>query len=462
MELLIYNSLTRRKERFVPRVPGQVSMYLCGPTVYNRFHIGNARAFVLGDTMRRVLEHLGYKVTYVQNFTDVEDKIIRRAKELGISAEELVEREIANYFADADRLGIRRADAHPRVTEHIANIIDYIKLLIEHGYAYQVGGDVYFDVQKYQAYGQLSNQKLDDLILGSRVELGENKHYAADFALWKEAKPLEVAWDSPWGQGRPGWHIECSVMVRSILGGHIDIHAGGMDLMFPHHENERAQSEVLSKDEPYVKYWVHIAFLVINNSKMSKSLGNFHTAADLLEKYDGKLLRFFLQSAHYRKPLSFDIPQITSAASALERLENALLALDEAKARPSVDNAPKMDLAALEMKFKEALADDFNTAEAWAVVFDLAKEANIALGRQELAGREAESAQALMVRLADILGVHLTIDTALEDHVHELIAKRQAAREAKDYQAADACRTELAAMGIVLEDTPQGVRWKKQ
>jgi len=462
MDLIIYNSLTRRKENFVPRVPGQVSMYLCGPTVYNRFHIGNARAFVLGDTMRRVLEYLGYRVTYVQNFTDVEDKIIRRSKELGISAEELVEREIANYFVDADRLAIRRADQHPRVTEHIENIIDYIKLLIEHGYAYQVGGDVYFDVQKYQAYGQLSNQKLDDLILGSRVELGEDKRYAADFALWKQAKPLEVAWESPWGPGRPGWHIECSVMVRSILGGHIDIHAGGMDLMFPHHENERAQSEVLCEDEPYVKYWVHIAFLVINNAKMSKSLGNFHTAADLLEKYDGKLLRFFLQSAHYRNPLSFDLEQINSASSALERLENALLALEQAKARPSIENTTQWDLAAVEIKFKESLADDFNTAEAWSVVFDLAKEANIALGRQELAGREAESVQALMVRLADILGVHLTLDTVLEDHVHELIAKRQAAREAKDYQAADACRAELAAMGIVLEDTPQGVRWKKQ
>jgi len=462
MDLMIYNSLTRQKEHFVPRLPGQVSMYLCGPTVYDRFHIGNARSFVLGDTMRRVLEYLGYKVTYVQNFTDVEDKILRRAKELGISAEQLVEREIANYFADADRLEIRRADAHPRVTEHITNIIDYIKLLVEHGYAYQVGGDVYFAVQKYQPYGQLSNQKVEDLIIGSRVELGEDKHFAADFALWKQAKPLEVAWDSPWGQGRPGWHIECSVMVRSILGGHIDIHAGGMDLMFPHHENERAQSEVLCEDEPYVKYWVHIAFLVINNAKMSKSLGNFYTAAELLEKYDGKLLRFFLQSAHYRKPLSFDLALIDSAASALVRLENALLALEQAKARPSLGEAVKLDLLAYELKFKEALADDFNTAEAWSVVFDLAKEVNIALGRQALAGAEAEGAQALMVRLAAVLGVQLTLDNLLEDHVHELIAKRQAAREAKDYKAADAYRAELAAMGVAIEDTPQGVRWKKQ
>jgi len=462
MDLMIYNSLTRRKERFVPRVPGQVGMYLCGPTVYGRFHIGNARTFVLGDTMRRILEYLGYKVTYVQNFTDVDDKIIKRAKEAGISTEELVEREIANYFADAARLEIRHADAHPRVTEHIQNIIDYILLLVEHGYAYQVGGDVYFAVQKYEAYGQLSNQKLDDLILGSRVELGEGKHFAADFALWKAAKPHEVAWDSPWGQGRPGWHIECSVMVRSILGGHIDIHAGGMDLMFPHHENERAQSEVLSEDEPYVKYWVHIAFLVINNSKMSKSLGNFHTAADLLEKYDGKLLRFFLQSAHYRKPLSFDLELIDSAASALGRLENALLALEQAKGRPSTAQAPVVDLTGYEQKFKEALADDFNTAEAWAVIFDIAKEANIALSREELAGVEAESTQAVMVRLAAVLGVHLTLDTLLEDHVHELIAKRQAARQAKDYKAADAHRAELAAMGVVIEDTPQGVRWKKQ
>ena len=462
MDLTIYNSLTRRKERFVPRVPGQVGMYLCGPTVYNRFHIGNARTFVLGDTMRRILEYLGYKVTYVQNFTDVEDKIIKRAKEVGISTELLVEREIANYFADADKLGIKRADVHPRVTEHIENIIDYIKLLMEHGYAYQVGGDVYFTVQKYKPYGQLSNQKLDDLVLGSRVEVGEGKHFAADFALWKAAKPEEVAWESPWGLGRPGWHIECSVMVRSILGGHIDIHAGGMDLMFPHHENERAQSEVLSEDEPYVKYWVHIAFLVINNAKMSKSLGNFHTAADLLEKYDGKLLRFFLQGAHYRKPLSFDLDLIDSAASALGRLENAIVALEQAKGLPSLLDAPRLDVAGYEQKFREAVADDFNTAEAWAVIFDVAKEANVALGRQELAGEEAAKVQALMVRLADILGVGLTIDNLLEEHVHVLIAKRQAAREAKDYKSADLYRAELAAMGVVIEDTPQGVRWKKQ
>jgi len=463
MDLVIYNSLTRQKEAFVPRVPGKVSMYLCGPTVYNRFHIGNARTFVVGDSMRRILAYLGYEVLYVQNFTDVEDKIIKRAKALGITESGLAEQEIANYFADARRLGISPADVHPRVTEHIKDIVDYIELLIAGGYAYQAQGDVYFAVEKYEEYGKLSNQKLDELVVGSRVEPGDAKRFAADFALWKAAKPSEPSWESPWGPGRPGWHIECSAMVRSILGGHIDIHAGGMDLLFPHHENERAQGEALCEGEPYVKYWVHIAFLVINNAKMSKSAGNFYTAAELLEKYDGKVLRFFLQSAHYRSPLSFDMGLLDSAASGLGRLENAVLALRQAKEFiPKEQAVLTLDFAGYEDKFRAALADDFNTAEAWAVLFDLVKEVNIALARQAFGGRDAAEAEAFLLRLGHVLGVDLASATFLEQHIDELIAKRQSARANKDYQAADRHRAELLNMGIILEDTPQGVRWKKQ
>ena len=294
MKLRLYNSLTRTKEVFVPRAEGKVSMYVCGPTVYDRFHIGNARTFVMGDSIRRVLEYLGYEVTYVQNFTDIDDKIIQRANALNVPFEELIEQQIESYFEDADGLLIKRATMHPRVTEHIPGIIDFIRELMAAGYAYQSGGDVFFDVRTYDKYGELSGQKLDDLVMGSRVDVDEDKKYSADFVLWKAAKPGEPAWESPFGYGRPGWHIECSVMVREILGGSIDIHAGGMDLRFPHHENERAQSEVLSSGEPYVHYWLHVAFLNIKETKMSKSLGNFSTAHDLLKSYSGAALRFLL------------------------------------------------------------------------------------------------------------------------------------------------------------------------
>lgn len=460
MEIQIYNTLTRQKERFEPRVPGKVSMYVCGPTVYNRFHVGNARTFVTGDTIRRALEYLGYEVTYVQNFTDVDDKIINRSRDTGIPFFELIDQEIKNYFEDADALNIKRADMHPRVTEHIDGIVDYIKELIAEGYAYVGGNDVFFDVRKYHKYGELSGQNLDDLVMGSRVEVGEDKRFPADFVLWKGAKPGEPSWESPWGLGRPGWHIECSVMVKAILGGHIDIHAGGMDLQFPHHENERAQSEALSCGEPYVKYWVHGAFLNINNEKMSKSLDNFFTANDLLKKYDGNVLRFFLQSAHYRKPLNFDIDSIESAEAGFSRLKNTYLALEHVLASGRDMSGTEVDFAAYEERFKTALADDFNSAEAWAVLFDLVREVNGALAKQELA--RPQEVLTFLERLSGVLGVTLKQETNLDAEVEALIAKRQSARKAKDFKRADEIRDKLTSMGIVLEDTPQGVRWKKR
>lgn len=459
MEIQIYNTLTRRKERFEPRVPGKVSMYVCGPTVYNRFHIGNARTFVTGDTIRRALEYLGFEVTYVQNFTDVDDKIITRSRDLGISAMELVEREIKHYFEDADALNIRRAAAHPRVTEHMGGIISYINTLIDTGYAYVGGNDVFFDVRKYEKYGELSGQRLDDLVMGARVDIGEDKRFPADFVLWKSAKRGEPSWESPWGAGRPGWHIECSVMVKSLLGGHIDIHAGGTDLQFPHHENERAQSEAIGGGEPYVKYWVHGAFLNINNEKMSKSLGNFFTAHDLLKKYDGNVLRFFLQSAHYRKPLSFDQESVESAEAGLTRLKNTYLAVEHVLAVRAAQGGEEVDLCAYEDRFKAALADDFNTAEAWAVLFDLAREVNTALSKQ-LLSRPREVLD-MLSRLTGVLGVSLKQETNLEAEVETLIVERQNARKAKDFKRADEIRDKLTQWGIVLEDTPQGVRWKR-
>ncbi|KAF0193591.1 MAG: cysteinyl-tRNA synthetase [Bacillota bacterium] len=463
MKLRIYNTETRHKEDFEPRVPGKVSMYMCGPTVYNRFHIGNARTFVLGDTIRRILKYFGYEVTYVQNFTDIEDKVVNRANELGMSMHELAQQEIRNYFEDADALNIKRADYHPRVTEHVKDIVSYIMELISQGFAYVSGTDVFFDVRKYPSYGQLSNQNLEDLVMGSRVEITEHKHYPADFVLWKGAKPNEPAWESPWGLGRPGWHIECSVMVREILGGHIDIHAGGMDLMFPHHENERAQSEVLSSEESYVKYWIHGAFLNINSEKMSKSAGVFFTANELLKSHDGNVLRFFLQSAHYRMPLNYDSDSLTSAEQGFARLKNTHLALKQAT-QPSnrALDAFSIDQPAYEARFKESLADDFNTADAWAVLFDFAREVNTALANQALSSTQATDLLAFLERLSEVLGVSLGQDQTLNQEVEGLLAIRQAAREAKDYKAADEIRTRLTEMGIVLEDTPQGIRWKRQ
>lgn len=463
MTLRIYNSLTRSKEAFVPKVAGKVSMYVCGPTVYDRFHIGNARTFVMGDTIRRVLEYLDYDVTYVQNFTDIDDKIIRRSSELGTPYAELIEEQIAAYFVDAEGLYIRQATRHPRVTEHIPGIISFINELIEKGHAYVGGRDVFFDVRTYEHYGQLSGQKLDDLVMGSRVEVDEDKRYPADFVLWKSAKPGEPAWDSPFGPGRPGWHIECSVMVRDLFGGSIDIHAGGMDLRFPHHENERAQSEVLDPEEPYVRYWLHVAFLNMKETKMSKSLGNFRTTAELLKSYSGAALRFFLQSAHYRSPLNYSEELLDSAVQGLKRLEDTVISLRHYGAHVSADaTEPWAAGSDIEAGFREALLDDFNTADAWSILFEFAREANIAVARQCLGSIEAKEAAELLIRLADVLGVPLLQEDSLASEIEAMIARRQAARDNKDFATADAMRDALLSRGIIVEDTPQGVRWKRK
>ena len=462
MEMRIYNTLSRKKEVFKPREEGRVAMYTCGPTVYDLFHIGNARTFVMGDTMRRVLEYLDYSVTYVQNFTDIDDKIINRARLLEIPMLELAERQIAEYYADADALKIRRADHHPRVTEHVDKIVSFIEDLVTHGFAYAGGGDVFFDVRKYESYGALSGQKLEDLVMGSRVDVDEAKRYPADFVLWKGAKDGEPAWNSPWGPGRPGWHIECSVMVKEILGGSIDIHLGGMDLKFPHHENERAQSEVLNPDEAYVRYWVHVAFLNVRNTKMSKSVGNFLTARDLLEKYDVNTLRFFLQSAHYRKPMNYDEELISSASQGLSRLQNAVETLTHYAENAQQTESKGFEVEHVEHAFRSALADDFNTADAWAVLFEFARDLNTLVAQQELAPADATLAAQLLIRLADVLGVSLESTKDLEAEVEQLIEQRQAARKNKDFAKADAIRKALDEKGIILEDTPQGVRWKQK
>jgi len=462
MKMRVYNTLSREKEVFEPRVEGKVAMYTCGPTVYDLFHIGNARTFVMGDTMRRILEYLGYSVTYVQNFTDIDDKIIARAKALEIPMLELADRQIAEYFADADALNIRRADYHPRVTEHVEQIISYIEDLIAHGFAYTGDGDVFFDVRKYESYGELSGQKLEDLVMGSRVDVDEAKKYPADFVLWKSAKAGEPAWESPWGPGRPGWHIECSVMVKEILGGSIDIHVGGMDLKFPHHENERAQSEVLNPAESYVRYWLHVAFLNVRNAKMSKSVGNFLTARDLLEKYDADTLRFFLRSAHYRKPMNYDEELIASATQGLGRLKNAVESLLHYATNAQPASAKAVDMEAFEQAFQAALADDFNTADAWAVLFEFARDLNTRIAQQELGLTDAANAAELLIRLAGVLGVDLKTAKDLEAEVEQLIKDRQEARNNRDFKTSDAIRDMLDAKGIVLEDTPQGVRWKRK
>lgn len=462
VNLRIYNSLTRKKEQFVPRVAGKVSMYVCGPTVYDRFHIGNARTFVTGDTMRRVLEYLGYEVTYVQNFTDIDDKIIQRANSLGVPYLELIEQQIAAYFEDAAGLAIRPATMHPRVTEHIPGIISFIQELIDAGHAYESGGDVFFDVRTYPRYGELSGQRLDDLVMGSRVDVDEDKRYPADFVLWKAAKPGEPAWESPFGSGRPGWHIECSVMVREILGGSIDIHAGGMDLRFPHHENERAQSEVLNPDEPYVHYWLHVAFLNMKETKMSKSLGNFLTASDLLKTYSGAVLRFFLQSAHYRSPLNYSEELLESSVAGLQRLQDSVRSLRHYASQAESPSGSWHHAADVEERFRDALQDDFNTAGAWSVLFDMARDANIAMAEESLDSGSAEDAADLLVRLASVLGVTLENDGSLESEIEELIEQRQQARSRRDFAASDAIRDQLLARGIVLEDTPHGVRWRKK
>jgi cysteinyl-tRNA synthetase len=462
----IFNTLTRTKEDFVPLEPGKVKMYVCGPTVYNFFHIGNGRTFIVFDTIRRYLEYRGYEVNFIQNFTDIDDKMINKANDEGTTVKEVGDRYICEYYQDADGLNIKRATQNPRATDYITDIIEFVKGLIDKGYAYEVDGDVYFRTKKFDGYGKLVGQNLEDLQAGARINVDERKEDPMDFAVWKSQKPGEPAWESPWGLGRPGWHIECSCMAKKLLGETIDIHAGGMDLAFPHHENEIAQSEALT-GKPFANYWLHAAFLNVNNQKMSKSLNNFLTARDALKEYDADVIRFLMLSGHYRIQLNFSSELLESAKASVERLYNAVANLEslisEVKIK-TITNEEKLYMNTLDVyrqKYIEKMDDDFNTADAISVIFDLVRDINTNItinSSKEL----CENALSLIRELGMPLGIlQKTTKGSLEEEVEALIEERQRARKNRDFALADKIRDDLKARGIVLEDTPQGVRWKK-
>ncbi len=463
----IYNTLTRKKEEFVPIEEGKVRMYVCGPTVYNLIHIGNARPMIVFDTVRRYLEHKGYQVNYVSNFTDVDDKIIKKANEEGVDASVISQRYIDEAKKDMESLNVREATHHPRATEEIEGMIDMIRTLIQKGHAYAVDGTVYFKTRSFKDYGKLSKKNIDDLEAGHRdikVTGEEGKQDPLDFVLWKPKKEGEPSWPSPWGDGRPGWHIECSEMSKKYLGEQIDIHAGGEDLIFPHHENEIAQSEACN-DKEFAHYWMHNGFLNIDNVKMSKSLGNFFTVREIGEKYDLQVLRFFMLSAHYRSPLNFSADLMAAAKNSLERILTAVDRLRNLKGqeRPVNDeeNARLAALDALCQKFDKAMDDDFNTADAVAAIFEMVKLANI--------DAQAESAQDFIqkilntiVEYCDILGIITDKkEEMLDEDIEALIQERQAARKAKNFARADEIRQMLLEKGIILEDTREGVKWKR-
>ena len=462
----IYNSLTRKKEEFVPLEPGKVSMYVCGPTVYNYFHIGNGRTFIVFDTIRRYMEYRGYEVNFVQNFTDIDDKMINKANEENTTVKDIGDKYICEYYKDADGLNIKRATTNPRATEYISEIIDFVSGLIEKGYAYEVNGDVYFRTKKFEGYGQLIGQNLDDLQAGARINVDERKEDPMDFAIWKAQKPGEPAWECPWGLGRPGWHIECSCMAKNLLGDTIDIHAGGMDLAFPHHENEIAQSEALT-GKKFANYWMHAAFLNVNNQKMSKSLNNFLTARDALKEYDADVIRFLMLSGHYRIQLNFSNELLESAKASIERLYNAIGNLEnlisEVKNEKMTEEEIKYleSLDAYRQRYIEKMDDDFNTADAISVLFDLIRDTNSNIGinsSKEL----CEKALELIRELGLPLGIlQKTTKGDLEAEIEALIAERQQARKDRNFALADKIRDDLKAKGIELLDTPQGVRWKK-
>ena len=465
----IYNTLTKKKEEFVPIEPGKVRMYVCGPTVYNFIHIGNARPMIVFDTVRRYMEYKGYDVNYVSNFTDVDDKIIKKANEEGVTAEEIAKRYIAECKKDMEGLHVRPATKHPLATEEIGGMIEMIQELMEKGYAYEKNGTVYFRTRKFKEYGKLSHKNLDDLQSGNRsllVSGEEEKEDPLDFVLWKPKKEGEPSWPSPWGNGRPGWHIECSVMSKKYLGDQIDIHAGGEDLVFPHHENEIAQSEAANGKE-FSHYWMHNAFLNIDNKKMSKSLGNFFTVRDIEEKYDLQVLRFFMLSAHYRSPLNFSADLMTAAKNGLERIRTAVSRLVNLTKELQGDwkegemETVKEPLEALVAKFDEAMDDDFNTADAISVIFEMVKLANTAV-TEESSLAAAEAVRHEILTLCDILGIQGQVkEELLDSEIEALIQERTAARKARDFARADAIRQELLEKGIILEDTRQGVTWKR-
>ena len=458
----IYNTMTRKKEELVPMQEGQISMYVCGPTVYDFIHIGNARPLIVFDTMRRYLESRGYKVTYVQNFTDIDDKLIRRANAENTTVPALAERFIKEYYADADSLGIMRSTVNPRATEHIDDIIDLVKTLIDKGHAYAVeNGDVYFSVRSYPGYGKLKGQDINDMENGVRIDPSDIKRDPLDFALWKGAKPGEPSWPSPWGEGRPGWHIECSAMSMHILGPTFDIHGGGQDLIFPHHENEIAQSEAAT-GKPFAHYWMHNGYLNIDNQKMSKSLGNFFRVRDITKEYDPEALRMFMLGANYRNPLTFSRELMDQAVTSLTRLRTAKERLE---ATPVDNNVATPDLAktlqGFHDRFNEAMDDDLNTADALGVLFDVARFVNI-FASEPKSQSDIDAVKNCYADLSGILGLlqKKTADEFPADAVR-LLEERTAARKAKDWAKADAIRAELKEMGYAVEDSAQGPKLKK-
>jgi cysteinyl-tRNA synthetase len=467
----LYNTLTRKKEEFVPIEEGKVKMYVCGPTVYNYIHIGNARPYVVFDTVRRYFEYKGYDVTYIQNFTDVDDKIINKANEEHSSMEAVSNRFIEEAFHDADGLNVKRATHHPRVTQEMDNIIAMIQTLIDKGFAYEKDGTVYFNTKKFPEYGKLSKKNLDELIAGAseRVSLDEAKINSTDFVLWKPYKPGEPKWQSPWGEGRPGWHIECSVMAKRYLGDTIDIHAGGEDLIFPHHENEIAQSECANGAQ-FANYWLHNGFITVDNEKMSKSLGNFFTVREIAAEFPYEVIRFFILNGHYRMPLNFSRELLQSCQNGLERIKNCKKALEhyvvnaqgDTLAAGEEEKAAEID--GFKTQFETAMDDDFNTADAITAIYELVRFSNKAM-KENASKALAQKALDMLVTLCEVLGINSNEEEANSDvdveKIEALIAKRTEAKKNKDFDTADAIRDELAEMGITIKDTRQGVQWFK-
>lgn len=465
MAIQIFNSLSRQKEAFIPLEEGKVKMYVCGPTVYNYIHIGNARPVIVYDTVRRYLTYRGYDVTYVSNFTDVDDKLIKAANELGVEVPEIAERFIQAYFEDTKALGCDEADVHPRVMDHMPQIIDFIEALVEKGYAYESQGDIYYRTRKFEGYGKLSHQSVDELKVGARIETGDKKEDALDFALWKAAKPGEISWESPWGKGRPGWHIECSVMAREHLGDTIDIHAGGQDLTFPHHENEIAQSEAYT-GKTFARYWMHNGYINIDNEKMSKSLNNFVLVNDILKELDAQVLRMFMLSVHYRHPINYSQQLVEDAIAGLERLRTAYGNLKH-RLETSAGLGDHSDIwlakmNAIKEEFVETMDDDFNTANAISKLFDLSRLSNTYLLEKQTSTEVLEAFLNLFDELAGVLGLPFKqAEELLDAEVEALLAERIEARKNRDFARADEIRDLFKEKNIILEDTAQGTRWKR-
>ena len=461
----LYNTLNRKKEEFIPIEENKVRMYVCGPTVYNYIHVGNARPLVVFDTLRRYFKYKGYKVDYVVNFTDIDDKLIKKANEEGTTVKKVAEKYIEEYLKDSRALNVDEDDTmHPKATENIGDIIKYVKTLIEKGYAYESNGDVYFDVSKSGHYGELSKKNLDDLVAGARVDVTEVKRNPMDFAMWKAAKPGEPSWNSPWGEGRPGWHIECSVMSQKYLGDTIDIHAGGTDLQFPHHENEIAQSESYT-GKKFANFWLHNAMININNEKMSKSKNNFFTVREISEEYDLEVLRFFLLSAHYRKPLNFTEENMQQTKNGLDRIyigRDRLRSLIEKAGDGNEEKSDelKSEVDRIKKEFEENMDDDINTADAISSIYELIKFINTSL--DEDASKEIlEYTYETLEKLTDVIGIMKRESEEVDEEIEELIEKRNQARKDKDYALADSIRDELLEKGIILEDTADGVKWRR-